>query len=430
MPAKPHSVQAPSPLPGRRFYVQQPAIDEDLILPPLFSLQFATICIIYLQYINQCTVLSQPRLSKRRSKTHMPKIIKKEYFPISPLILRPDFRGPFDIYLRHDDNYVLFNAQGRLLSKAKRDELAATDITSVYIDKDSLKRYNAYLRENLMAVLNDDNIPLDHRAHAWSNAAAALAKELFEINLPGPAFKKRYHRFEELIRSSSEFVQSPLSLKNITRFINKGYDIYQHGVSTMVYAVNLIQEYDFEDSDNLACGMGALLHDIGKVGLPERIASADPAGLPPDEQATLSMHPMIGVRNCANFNLPVIATNCILFHHERADGKGYPTQAALSEIPLPTRIVCLCDSYDNLTRNRPYKRALKPFDALKELTDDKGLVEPDMLKRFIGLLSKAEIVQTELRPAEIIPETPCRPPPIHGSRSTCSTSPHRISNSI
>ncbi|WP_241648890.1 MULTISPECIES: HD domain-containing phosphohydrolase [unclassified Pseudodesulfovibrio] len=315
-----------------------------------------------------------------------------KYFPISPLILRPDFRGPFDIYLRHDNNYVLFNAQNRLLSQAKRDELAATDIDYVYIEEDSLKSYNAYLRANLMGVLNDENIPLNHRSQAWANAATALAKELFEINLPGPAFKKRYNRFEELINNSASFVQSPLSLKHITRFINKGYDTYQHGVSTMVYAVNLIQEYDFEDCDSLACGMGALLHDIGKVGLPENIVNADPSGLSPDEFAVLSMHPMIGVRNCANFNLPIIATNCILFHHERADGKGYPTQATHAEIPLPIRIVALCDRYDNLTRNRPFKRALKPFDALKVITDDKGLVEPDMLKRFIGLLSRAEIV--------------------------------------
>jgi len=322
----------------------------------------------------------------------MARLTKAEYFPISPLILRPDFKVPFDIFLRHDDSYVLFNASGRTLTKAKRKELAAAGIVTIYVDKRSRKLYHAYIQANLIELLQDESISLAERAQAWTNAASALSQELFETNLPGPAFKKRYVRFQELIRSSTSFLKSPAPLKNLTRFIGKGYESYHHGISTMVYAVNLMQEYKFEDEEVLACGMGALLHDIGLVGMEENLLNTDPETMSPAEFQTYAMHPLIGVRVCANFDLPVIATNCILFHHERVDGKGYPTQATDQEIPLPTRVVALCNRYDNLTRNRPYNRAIKPFDALKALTDDKGLVEPDMLKRFIKLLSRAEIV--------------------------------------
>ena len=322
----------------------------------------------------------------------MTKATAQEFFPISPLILRPDFKVPFDIFLRHEQNYVLFNAQGRTLTKAKRDELGTANIVTIYIDTRARKLYHAYIQANLLDLLEDESIAIEERAQAWTNAAAALSKELFEVNLPGPAFKKRYHRFEGLIRSSAGFLKSPMPLKNLTKFIGKGYDTYHHGISTMVYAVNLMQEYHFEDPEILACGMGALLHDIGKVGMPEEIINGDPAGMSAEAHATYTMHPIIGVRVCANFDLPVIASNCILFHHERIDGKGFPTQATGEEVPLPTRVVALCNRYDNMTRNRSYSRALKPFDALKALTDDKGLVEQDMLKRFIKLLSRAEIV--------------------------------------
>ncbi|AMK11113.1 HD-GYP domain-containing protein [Pseudodesulfovibrio indicus] len=322
----------------------------------------------------------------------MAQLTKAEYFPISPLILRPDFKVPFDIFLRHENNYVLFNALGRTLTKAKRNELAVAGIVTIYIDKRALKLYHNYIQSNLLDLLEDETVAIHERAQAWTNTAAALAKELFESNLPGPAFKQRYGRFEEMVRTSASFIKSPNPLKHLARFIGKGYDIYHHGISTMVYTVNLLQEYRLPEADLLAAGMGALLHDIGKVNMSDEVINTDPADMSPELFATYAMHPMIAVRVCSNFDLPIVATNCILFHHERMDGKGFPTQATGEEIPLPTRVVALCNRYDNMTRNLPYSRAMRPYDALKALTDDKGLVEPDMLKRFIKLLSKAEIV--------------------------------------
>jgi len=322
----------------------------------------------------------------------MPRVTKTEYIPISPLVLRPDTKGPFDIFLKNEGNYVLFNGQGRLFSKRKRQELAENSVTAIYIDKKSLSLYRAYIQDNLKDVLDDDSIPLDERAQAWANSATSLGKELFEANLPGPAFEKRYKRFERLISNSAGFLQSPQPLKHLSKFIGKGFRTYHHGISTMVYAVNLMQEYTKDEYEVLTCGMGALLHDIGKLGLPEEITEQNPALLSDEDRDILRLHPMIGVRNCASFNLPVVASNCILFHHERADGGGYPTQAMADELPLPTKVVALCNAYDNLTRIQPYRRPLKPFDALKAIMEDDGMVEQHMLKKFVELLSRAEIV--------------------------------------
>jgi len=315
-----------------------------------------------------------------------------EYIPVSPRILRPDSKGPFDLFLRHENNYVLFNAAGRLLTRAKRQELLTDKASTLYIDEKALNDYRSYLVENITDVLDDESISVEERAQAWSNTAQVLGKELFEKKLPGPTFEKRYDRFEKLIQSTSTFLQSAKSLKHLSRFISKGYDIYQHGISTMVYTVCLMQEYDYDDHKLLACGMGAMLHDIGKTGLPQEIVNKNPVDLTDEERETLALHPMIGARTCSNFNLPTIAANCILFHHERADGKGYPTQATSEDVPLHTKIVAICNEYDNLTRNVPYRKALTPFAALKHIMDDDGLADKDILKKFVELLSQAEIV--------------------------------------
>lgn len=317
---------------------------------------------------------------------------KAEYFQVSPLLIRPDSKGEFDIFLRHDNNYVLFNARGRTFTKAKRQELADNKVAAIYIDKRALEQYRNYLIENIASVLGDDSIPLNERARAWTNTAGTIGKEMFEDNLPGPAFEKRYQRFEKLVESTSGFLQSPKSLKHLSKFISKGYDVYQHGISTMVYTICLMQEFEYDDYKILACGMGALLHDIGKAGLPQDVVDKNPEELTEDEFAILALHPMVGTRTCSSFNLPAIAHNCILFHHERADGKGYPTRATNEELPLHTKIVTLCNQYDSLTRNLPYRRALRPFEALKTIMDDPGLVDKNILKKFVEMLSRAEIV--------------------------------------
>ncbi|QJB55082.1 HD domain-containing phosphohydrolase [Pseudodesulfovibrio sp. zrk46] len=317
---------------------------------------------------------------------------ESEYIPVSPRVLRPDSKGAFDLFLRRGDTFVLFNAAGRMFTNEKREELLGDNAATLYIESADLRDYNDYLKANITEVLDDENIPVDERAKTWANTAKAMGQELFEKKLPGPAFAKRYKRFERLIQSTTNFLQSPKSLKHLSRFIGNGFDDYQHGLGTMVYTVCLMQEYDYDDHKLSACGMGALLHDIGKSGLPKAVLEKNPDDLTDDERSLLELHPMIGARTCANFNLPTIGSNCILFHHERADGTGYPTSAASDEVPLHTKIVSLCNVYDNLTRNRPGKDAVTPFEALKRIMDDDGLVDKDILKKFVKMLSQAEVV--------------------------------------
>ncbi len=318
--------------------------------------------------------------------------LKKRFTPISPLILRPDFRGEFEIFLNHEAHYVLFNGKGRKLSGNKRQELVDNNVRVVYIAERDVEHYRSYLTKNIRSLLEDESVPLEDRAKAWTNSTIALGRELFERNLPGPAFSKRYARFVQLIENSSGFLHSPDSLHELSRFIGKGNEAYHHGISTMVYTINLLQEYGAGDYDTLAAGMGALLHDMGKTGLPHEVTQTPPEALSDDDRDILRLHPMLGVRACSNFNLPVVASNCILFHHERADGRGYPTMATSDDLPVEVKAVALCNVYDNLTRTLPYRRALSPFDALKRIMDDRGLAEPDMLKRLVKLLSRAKIV--------------------------------------
>lgn len=315
-----------------------------------------------------------------------------EYVPISPRMLRAETKGNFDLYLLRECAYVLYNSRDSAITREKINDLVAGSSSGLFISENCAKQYQLYIREHIADIINDESVPLNERAQVWAGTAAQLGKEMFEENLPGPAFAKRCERFAKLVEDTSGFLQSPQSLKTLSGFINKGYESYHHGISTMVYAVCLMMELKEEDYDVLAAGMGAMLHDIGKQSLPSELISKDPEQMTDDEKEMLAVHPMVSVRMCTALNLPPAASNAILFHHEREDGHGYPTQANGDQMSIHTKVVALCDTYDNLTRTQPYRKALFPFEALKEISEDDGFVDKGILANFIKMLSKAEIV--------------------------------------
>src|ERR1051326_2650151 len=137
--------------------------------------------------------------------------------------------------------------------------------------------------------------------------------------------------------------------------------------------------------------LGGVLHDIGKIGVPEAILNK-PGPLTTDEFAVMKKHPEIGERICAPLKslremLPVIRS-----HHERPNGSGYPDGLRGDEIPVEARIVCLADLYDALATTRSYKRAFTRERCIAILRDDtaKGLFDPQVVEAFVAYLSERE----------------------------------------
>jgi putative two-component system response regulator len=126
---------------------------------------------------------------------------------------------------------------------------------------------------------------------------------------------------------------------------------------------------DHETAETIA--YGALLHDVGKIGVPESVLTK-PGPLDDDEWAIMRRHPEIGERICrplgdAGGFLPIIR-----HHHERWDGKGYPDGLGGEAIPLGARIVSLADAFDAMTHDRQYRAARSTADALEEIRSCSG----------------------------------------------------------
>lgn len=136
---------------------------------------------------------------------------------------------------------------------------------------------------------------------------------------------------------------------------------------------------------------GAVLHDIGKIGVAEGILNK-PGPLTPEEWRVVRAHPEMGARIVSNIEYLEPAVGLILHHHERIDGRGYPHGLVGSDIEFGTRIVTVVDSFDAMTTNRPYRKAMHVSRAITLLRGNAGRqFDPEIVERFIDLLEDGSV---------------------------------------
>jgi putative nucleotidyltransferase with HDIG domain len=123
-----------------------------------------------------------------------------------------------------------------------------------------------------------------------------------------------------------------------------------------------------DDDDFL---FGCLLHDVGKIGVPERILMK-PGALTEDEWEVMRRHPQTGARVVRPLGLSPVVTDVVLYHHERWDGRGYPEGLQGDDIPLPARIFSVCDALEAMTASRPYRGPLPISVAFERVRLEAG----------------------------------------------------------
>ena len=166
----------------------------------------------------------------------------------------------------------------------------------------------------------------------------------------------------------------------------KDHTAHNHIRRVQVYSAGLAQALGMSDAETQAVETAALLHDIGKLAVPEHIL-AKPGPLTPEEFQKVRIHPQIGAEIIASVPFPHPVAPLILNHHERWDGDGYPAGRKGEQVPLGARVLGIVEFYDALTSDRPYHKAITPEAAAALVEQESGKAfDPRVVETFLQIL--------------------------------------------
>jgi len=175
-----------------------------------------------------------------------------------------------------------------------------------------------------------------------------------------------------------------------------------------VYAASLARAVGLSEPEIQGVRTAALLHDIGKLAVPEHILSK-PGPLTQEEFQKVRIHPQVGAEIIAAVPFPYPVAPLILSHHERWDGKGYPQGLRAEQIPLGARILTIVDYFDAVTTERPYHKALNYESAVGLLKHESGrALDPELSARFIEMLPS---LIAEAATENCVEDVPVQPAP-------------------
>ena len=162
----------------------------------------------------------------------------------------------------------------------------------------------------------------------------------------------------------------------------------RHSAAVASYAKSLAIELDYSEEEQDIIHVAGLLHDIGKFTWPDRVLHADV--LKDEDLGIVKDHPQEGATLVGALDGYGEVANAILYHHERVDGGGYPAGLIGNEIPLASRIIAICSTYDTMTASHTYQSPIAPQEAMDELRNaaKHGQLDSQLVESFIVLLER------------------------------------------
>jgi len=183
---------------------------------------------------------------------------------------------------------------------------------------------------------------------------------------------------------SSSVMRNPGALISLARLKTADDYTYMHSVAVCALMVALAGQLDLDAADTRAAGMAGLLHDLGKALMPMDVLNK-PGKLTDEEFAIIKQHPVEGHRLLVEGgSVGQIPLDVCLHHHEKIDGSGYPNHLKGEQISLFAKMGAVCDVYDAITSNRPYKAGWDPAESIRKMAEwCKGHFDDHVFQAFV-----------------------------------------------
>ncbi len=189
----------------------------------------------------------------------------------------------------------------------------------------------------------------------------------------------------QLVEDISDSVaRNPGAIISLARLKTADDYTYMHSVAVCAMMVALAKQLGLDEAQLRSCGMAGLLHDLGKVAMPTEVLNK-PGKLTQAEFEIMKTHPTEGYKMLmASTGVEPMSLDVVLHHHEKMDGSGYPECFKGDQISLHGKMAAVCDVYDAITSNRPYKSGWDPAESLRKMAEwANGHFDPKIFQAFV-----------------------------------------------
>lgn len=196
---------------------------------------------------------------------------------------------------------------------------------------------------------------------------------------------------------ASSVLRNPGALVSLARLKTADDYTFLHSVAVCALMIALARQLGLDEKQTREAGMAGLLHDLGKALMPGEVLNK-PGKLTDEEFAIIKTHPSEGHKLLAGKDISEIIRDVCLHHHEKVDGSGYPDGLDGNSMSLFAKMGAVCDVYDAITSNRPYKAGWDPAESIKRMAEWKGHFDPLVFQAFVkslGIYPVGSLVRLE-----------------------------------
>jgi putative nucleotidyltransferase with HDIG domain len=308
---------------------------------------------------------------------------------VHPAVMQSGTASPVDLYVRPAEEavFTLHAEAGTLLPDAFHADLADQGLTRVFVRKRDRRLYWHYVENHVAAIVEAGIVPRREACELVYGASRRAMDEVFRDPRARGNVGRAYGLVEAVVAS---VLRDSEALWQMVGAAPARFRTYAHSVNVAMFLVAACHGIlGIADPRVLKrIGMGAIFHDIGKSELPAYLLAVPMERMSREEGIAFREHPMLGLDILRGQGRVTPTSEAIIrWHHERADGAGYPDGLAGERLPAVVRLACIVNVFDFLITERPFGEAKPPFEALRTMLGAMpGRFAPDLVMKFAQFL--------------------------------------------